>query len=104
MRPFVLATVVATAVLAFAPAAFSQAFPSKPLNIVVPIGPGGGYDFSGRLLGEGLSKELGQPVVVENRPGAGTVVGTQYVVKSAPDGYTLVVGGIGSIAHASALV
>jgi len=85
-------------------AVFAQAFPTKPLNIVVPIGPGGGYDFTGRLLGEGLSKELGQPVVVENRPGAGTVVGTQFVVRSAPDGHTMVVGGIGSIAHASALV
>lgn len=82
----------------------AQGFPTKPLNIIVPIGPGGGYDFTGRLLGEGLSKELGQPVVVENRPGAGTVVGTQYVVRSAPDGYTMVVGGIGSIAHATALV
>ena len=104
MRPFVTAAVLASAILAFAPAAFPQAFPTKPLNIIVPLGPGGGYDFSGRLLGEGLSKELGQPVVVENKPGAGTVVGTQYVVKSAPDGYTMVVGGIGSIAHASALV
>jgi tripartite-type tricarboxylate transporter receptor subunit TctC len=104
MRPFASAALVATAILGCAPAAFAQAFPTKPLNIVVPLGPGGGYDFSGRLLGEGLAKELGQPVVVENRPGAGTVVGTQYVVKSAPDGYTLVVGGIGSIAHASALV
>jgi len=104
MRPFALAAVAASAVLPFAPGAFSQTFPVKPLNIVVPLGPGGGYDFSGRLLGEGLSKELGQPVVVENKPGAGTVIGTQYVVKSAPDGYTLVVGGIGSIAHASALV
>jgi tripartite-type tricarboxylate transporter receptor subunit TctC len=82
----------------------AQGFPTKPLNIIVPIGPGGGYDFTGRLLGEGMSKDLGQPVVVENRPGAGTVVGTQFVVKSAPDGYTMVVGGIGSIAHATALV
>ncbi len=104
MRPFAPTAVVASALLAFVPPAFPQSFPAKPLNIVVPIGPGGGYDFTGRLLGEGLSKELGQPVVVENRPGAGTVVGTQYVVKSAPDGYTMVIGGIGSIAHATALV
>ncbi len=104
MRPFASVAIIASTLLAIVPAAFSQAYPTKPLNIVVPIGPGGGYDFSGRLLGEGLSKELGQPVVVENRPGAGTVVGTQYVVRSAPDGYTLVVGGVGSIAHATALV
>ena len=92
-------TLLATMAVA-ATGAHAQTFPVKPLNIVVPIGPGGGYDFTGRLLGEGLSKELGQPVIVENRPGAGTVVGTQYVVKSAPDGYTMVVGGIGKIGRA----
>jgi tripartite-type tricarboxylate transporter receptor subunit TctC len=97
-------TGIVLAVLAAPPAAWAQAFPVKPMTIVVPIGPGGGYDFTGRLLGEGIGKELGQPVIVENRPGAGTVVGTHYVVKSAPDGYTMVVGGIGSIAHAPALV
>jgi tripartite-type tricarboxylate transporter receptor subunit TctC len=78
-------------------------FPSRLLTVVVPVGPGGSYDFLGRLLGDGLSKELGQAVVVENRPGAGTVVGTTYAVKSAPDGYTMVVGGVGSIAQAPAL-
>lgn len=82
----------------------ASTFPSKPLNIVVPAAPGGSYDYIGRLLGEGLARELGQAVVVENRPGAGTVVGTQYVVKSAADGYTIVVGGVGSIAHAAAVV
>ena len=94
----------AAMLMACASLALSQGFPVKPLSIIVPIGPGGGYDFTGRLLGEGLTKELGQPVIVENKPGAGTVVGTQFVVKSAPDGYTMVVGGIGSIAHATALV
>ena len=78
-------------------------FPSRLMTVVVPVGPGGSYDYLGRLLGEGLSKELGQAVVVENRPGAGTVVGTTYAVKSAPDGYTMVVGGVGSIAQAPAL-
>ncbi len=97
-------TVTATVLLACASVAQSQGFPVKPLSLIVPIGPGGGYDFTGRLLGEGLTKEFGQSVVVENKPGAGTVVGTQFVVKSAPDGYTMVVGGIGSIAHATALV
>ena len=104
MRSLATVLILTSTLWVVAPIAYSQAFPIKPLNIVVPIGPGGGYDFTGRLLGEGLSKELGQSVVVENRPGAGTVVGTQYVVKSAPDGYTMVIGGIGSIAHASALV
>lgn len=97
-------TVTATVLMACASVAQSQGFPVKPLSLIVPIGPGGGYDFTGRLLGEGLTKEFGQSVIVENKPGAGTVVGTQFVVKSAPDGYTMVVGGIGSIAHATALV
>jgi tripartite-type tricarboxylate transporter receptor subunit TctC len=99
-----LALVITSAYASLPNLARAQDFPTKPLTIVVPLGPGGGYDFTGRLLAEGLSKELGQPVVVENRAGAGTVVGTRYVVKSAPDGYTMVVGGIGSIAHAPALV
>lgn len=81
----------------------SPAYPTRMLNIVVPVGPGGSYDYLGRLLGEGLARELGQAVVVENRPGAGTVVGTTYAVRSAPDGHTLVVGGVGSIAQAPAL-
>ena len=81
----------------------ASTFPARMLTIIVPVGPGGSYDYLGRLLGDGLSKELGQAVVVENRPGAGTVVGTTYAVKSAPDGYTMVVGGVGSIAQAPAL-
>ena len=98
-----------TALALTTPSAIVQAqtapeFPSKVVTIVVPAAPGGSYDYIGRLLGEGLSRELGQPVVVENRPGAGTVVGTQYVVKSAADGYTIVVGGVGSIAQAAAVV
>src|SRR5688572_24190592 len=97
-------TALLAAALIAASNAFAQAFPVKPMTIIVPIGPGGGYDLAGRTLGEGLSRELGQPVIVENRPGAGTVVGTQFVVKSPPDGYTMVVGGIGSIAHSIALI
>ncbi len=101
---FAAISAAALSLMVPSPWVHAQAFPTKQMTIVVPIGPGGGYDFTGRLLGEGISRELGQPVVVENRPGAGTVVGTQYVVKSAPDGHTMVVGGIGSIAHVQALV
>ena len=98
-----LAAMLVAAPLLSATAQTTSTFPSRLLTVVVPVGPGGSYDYLGRLLGDGLSKELGQAVVVENRPGAGTVVGTTYAVKSAPDGYTMVVGGVGSIAQAPAL-
>jgi tripartite-type tricarboxylate transporter receptor subunit TctC len=104
MKSVLTASLAALVFAAASPLVIAQQFPVKPMTIIVPIGPGGGYDFTGRLLAEGISKEVGQPVIVENKPGAGTVVGTQYVVKSAPDGYTMVVGGIGSIAHAPLLI
>ena len=77
--------------------AAAQSYPDRPVKIVVPIGPAGSYDIVGRLLADQLSKRLGQSVVVENRPGAGTVVGTQSVINSPADGYTLLVGGLSNI-------
>ena len=62
-------------------------YPDRPVKIVVPIGPAGGYDIVGRLLADQLGKRLGQSVVVENRPGAGTIVGTQAVINAPADGY-----------------
>lgn len=103
LHKLLLTALIAVVPVMSATAQSAAGFPSRLLTIVVPVGPGGSYDYLGRLLGEGLTRELGQPVVVENRPGAGTVVGTTYAVKSAPDGYTMVVGGIGSIAQAPAL-
>jgi tripartite-type tricarboxylate transporter receptor subunit TctC len=67
----------------------AQGYPTKPIRIVVPFPAGGGTDSMTRSLGEGLSKDLGQPVIVDNKPGAGTVIGNEAVARSAPDGHTL---------------
>jgi tripartite-type tricarboxylate transporter receptor subunit TctC len=67
----------------------AQSFPSKPLRIVIPYTPGGGTDLVGRTLADGLARELGQSVIVENRAGGGTVIGSDYVARSDADGYTL---------------
>jgi tripartite-type tricarboxylate transporter receptor subunit TctC len=78
-------------------------YPNRPVKIIVPIGPGGSYDLVGRLVADALSKRMGQAFVVENRPGAGTVVGTQAAAQSEADGYTLLVGGLSNMAFNPAL-
>jgi tripartite-type tricarboxylate transporter receptor subunit TctC len=82
--------------LAVVSAAHAQDYPSKPIRLIVPFSPGGGNDTVARLVGDSLGKRLGQPVVVDNRAGAGGVVGAEAAAKSAPDGYTLFLGGVGS--------
>src|SRR5438477_3247434 len=71
-------------------------YPSKPIKIIAPVQPGGGVDLVARQTGDGLSKALGQPVVVENQSGGGGVVGSQATARAAPDGYTLMVGYVGT--------
>ncbi|MEY2734889.1 MAG: hypothetical protein RLZ58_298, partial [Pseudomonadota bacterium] len=88
-RRDLIATAAAVATTSVAGTAFAQTFPSRPLRIVVPFPPGGTGDVQARLIGEFMSRELGQPVVVENKPGAGTIIGTQQVAQAAPDGHTL---------------
>jgi tripartite-type tricarboxylate transporter receptor subunit TctC len=92
-----LAASAALVALAGASPFAHAAFPDKPVRIIVPFAPGGGTDAITRALGTGLSQALGQPVIVDNKPGAGTIIGSDAVAKSAPDGYTLVMA---TFAHA----
>ena len=75
----------------------SAAYPERPLRIIVAFAPGGNIDLNARTVAPGLSTELGQPVVVENRGGAGSRIGTEYAAKSPPDGYTLLLAASGSL-------
>jgi tripartite-type tricarboxylate transporter receptor subunit TctC len=74
--------------------AFAQAWPAKPVTLVVPFATGGTTDVLARAVGQELSKALGQPVIVENKGGAGATIGADYVAKAKPDGYTLLVGAV----------
>jgi len=75
-----------------APAVLAQAYPARPVRMVVPFAPGGGVDVTARILAQQLTERVKQPFLVENRTGASGIIGTEYVAKSAPDGYTLLVG------------
>ena len=83
--------------------AAAQAFPSKPLKIIVPYSPGGTTDLLARLVGQKLSERFGQPVIVDNKPGANGMIGSDFVAKSPPDGYTLGIASPGSHAANAAL-
>ncbi len=89
---------VAAVAFGIAPLAGAQAWPAKPVTLVVPFPAGGHTDMIGRVLAEELGKRLGQPVVVENRPGVNGSLGTESVMRATPDGYTLIMGGVGTLA------
>lgn len=98
--PLRFATAALLLAAAFLPLAHAQSgtYPTKVVKVVVPQPPGGGFDFVGRLLADRLGKQMGQGVIVENKPGSGTLVGTDFVAKAAPDGYTLLVGSVSNLA------
>jgi tripartite-type tricarboxylate transporter receptor subunit TctC len=84
-----LARIIIAAAVAFAGTASAAEYPDRPITVIVPYAAGGSSDVLGRLLGERLSKSLGQPIVIDNRAGAGSRIGTEIAAKAAPDGYTL---------------
>jgi tripartite-type tricarboxylate transporter receptor subunit TctC len=99
MKP-ILIVCAALSTIAFAVASNAQAlsestYPSRPIRLIVPFGPGGGSDYVGRLVGQKLTEQLGQTVVVDNRPGAASLLGTEIAARSAPDGYTLCLCDVG---------
>ena len=90
----------AAALLALAAPAAAQTYPTQPIHLIVPFGPGGGSDIVGRIVAQALQEKLGQPVVVENRPGAGGTIGNEAIARSPADGYTLGVMTAGQIIQA----
>ena len=101
MRKFLLT--LAVLIAALAPAMAQSAFPAKPVTLVVPFPAGGGLDIVARMLANEMSTLMGQPVVVDNRPGAGGTIGSAAVARSIPDGYTLLFGSIATHAIAPAV-
>ena len=87
-----LSLALGLAAVGLAEPALAQDYPNRPIKLIVPFSPGAGTDATGRVVADGLSKRLGQPVVVENKAGAGSMIGVDYVLKSPADGYTLLYG------------
>lgn len=85
---------LASGLLLVASSVFAQSYPSKPIRLVVGFPPGGGSDTTARVTGAAMEKTLGQPIIVENKPGAGSLIGAQYVAKADADGYTIMFGNV----------
>jgi len=79
------------------PAAQAQTYPNKPIRMIIPFPPAGGNDIMGRVIATGLSERLGQQIIADNRPGAGSIIGTEMAARAAPDGYTILLGGTASM-------
>src|SRR5262245_14281776 len=100
-RTFLHLAAVAAALPIVSGIVLAQAYPSRPVRLIVPFGPAGATDITARLIGQWLSERLGQQFVIENRPGAGSNVGTEAFVRAAPDGYTLGLFGAPSAINAT---
>jgi tripartite-type tricarboxylate transporter receptor subunit TctC len=97
-REFLASALAGGATLSLGGFAFAEEYPGKPITWIIPLAAGGPTDQAARLIGESMNKDFGQPVLIENRPGAGGVTGTYAAVRSNPDGYTLVLASPGIIA------
>jgi tripartite-type tricarboxylate transporter receptor subunit TctC len=102
IRALVIATALGAAQVSSA-AQTADSFPSKPIRMIVAFAPGGGTDITARIAGRGITEYLGQPVVVDNRPGGGGIIGTELAARAPADGYTLITAGTGSHAINPAL-
>jgi tripartite-type tricarboxylate transporter receptor subunit TctC len=97
-RPVMLLAIVAMSALTLVQGASAQPYPTKPIHLIVPYPAGGGTDFFARLVGQKMSELMGQPIVVENKPGAATNLGADFVAKAPPDGYTVLLGDVATYA------
>jgi tripartite-type tricarboxylate transporter receptor subunit TctC len=100
-RQFLHLAASAAALPAVSRFACAHAYPSRPVRLIVPIAPGGASDITARLIGQWLSERLGQPFIIENRPGAGNNIGTEAVVRAPADGYTLLLCGTSNATNAT---
>ena len=98
LRPVLVAAAAILSLVSFVAPAFGQGYPSRPIRLVVPFPAGGGTDFFARTVGARMSETLGQQVVVDNRPGGSTIIGAESVKNATPDGYTVLLGDLGTYA------
>jgi tripartite-type tricarboxylate transporter receptor subunit TctC len=100
-RQFLHLTAAATVLPAMSRIARAQAYPSRPVRIIVPVAAGGGIDITARLIGQWLSERLGQQFIIEDRPGGGATIGTEMAVRAPPDGYTLLLASLANAVNAA---